>query len=475
MLGTHLRNANNTMEEWNEFYFGRKSERKKFINQKSISIAIIIFVVFYSVLFAFVLSLLDTTLWKDTGKYVSDLPGIMITTFITLITFLGVIAKWNKKTYITYSIDDIINKYSTIQKIRYMLILVVLSYIIYFVSPIIKNIGYTNVYISLRILIVFYFIIYLGILARIVWVFLDILFNNNIEHKMLDELYQEFWYSSIRKLKIEWETIEIEEILDYLFIKYNVASKKINFDKIKNISFDTNLDYNKKSYKKLRCRSTLLLCAFIFILSTLTSAQALINTPEYIVQYFVIEFMFIMIIFGISVKFLGLSTTFIGIVYDRKGYNIELSNFIIKNRYTSELKIFANDKYIRFIKCCKNLIALFRLSLESDQTMIVKKIFNCCLQHYDKKNFVLILMLMDYYWYIKMHNHLWDNKQFNQDTIEKYIPLAQAIISDIDRDIKDGKLNNNVFNEYISSLINYESRNNVFRSKAYLVTVSVKE
>lgn len=57
---------------------------------------------------------------RGMGKYVDEFPTVMLTTYITLITFLGIFIKWDNKKFIVCSVDKVVQKYGVYKILKIM-------------------------------------------------------------------------------------------------------------------------------------------------------------------------------------------------------------------------------------------------------------------------------------------------------------------------------------------------------------------
>jgi hypothetical protein len=434
----------------NTFYFGKRTERKSFRNIKKIRFGTIlsgIIITFFICLSNSAIANINEfrKIWNGTGTYVDALPSVMITTYITLITFLGIFSKWENKKFITYTINDIIDKYSIIEQLKKMSLLTGATYLFMFVSIIVKNIIMYELYFGIKSLILVYFIYYIWLFMRIIWIFIDLLMGTEIEHKMLDNLYREFWYNPLRKSENDWLDDVVKAQVEYLIENYIKYSKKLKYY---SISFDTNLRVGENSrFQELRKKSSFIVSIATSMIITISSSGTLLAHNEIIVPYIIVCLVYIFVVFVSGITLRGLATFFIGIVYDRKGYQIETKNGLIKRRYVCDFGIYESNKYFHYIKAIKNIIAFAYLAIHEDK----EETFNIIVQMCKKKvgsdeSLYIILLVLDYIYY---RSKKCTNQSITfENNAMKYCESAKSFIFDIERKIRNGTIQSKTVDRY---------------------------
>lgn len=449
-IGYSMRKKETSIGDTNTFYFGKRTEKKSFRNIKNIRVGTVI----YGIIISFIICLSNSVIasvngiekiWNGTGIYVEAIPAVMITTYITLITFLGIFSKWENKKCITYTIDDIIDKYSIIEQLKKMSLLTGATYLFLFVSIIVKNITIYELYFGIKSLVLVYFVYYIWLFMRIIWIFIDLLMGSKIEYKMLDNLYSEFRYKPLRKTENDWIDNVVMEQIEYLIENYIKYSKKIKYSRI---SFDTNFKVGKNSrFQELRIKSSLIVAIVTTIIITISSSGALLVHNEIILPYFKCCLVYIIVVFILGITLRGLSTFFIGIVYDRKGYQIETKSRLIKKRYVCDVGMYERNKYFHYIKATKNIIAFACLAIHENQEESFDIIVQICKNKIESdERIYIILLVLDYFYY--KNKNCFNNTIVIDKNAMKYCDSAKAFIFDIERKIKNGNIQSKVADRY---------------------------
>lgn len=417
------------------FYFGEHSERRPFRNIGNINIAKIVLGILFTIFVYFNNMLIAENvgirrMWKGMGGFVDGLPALMLTTYITLITFFGIFSKRDKGKYVSFTMDEIVEKYDIVGKLKRMSLLTVAVYIFFLISGILKNSNRYEIYFGVKSLILIYFFLYLFYFMRVIWLLIELLMTNKIEHKMLNNLYREFFFSSAKKLAKIYDEEDVREQIDYLLGRYIKSTKKVDLDNIEKIIFDTNFKrQDKERFERLKIRSTLYISIFVMVLCVYPNLSLLIGKNRF--QFIIVNIIGTLIFIFAGIKFEGISTVFVGIVYDRKGYQISYGK---KNRYVCDVGIFENNKYFEFVKTTKSLLAFAWLMLEADKDKEFFAVVNACKIVEKECNEVkMISIILAYIYYQKKEKYSNDiNLQLKNDSEKKYIQFAKAFILDID-------------------------------------------
>ncbi|HCL03603.1 MAG TPA: hypothetical protein DHW61_14545, partial [Lachnoclostridium phytofermentans] len=228
-----------------KYYWGRK---KEFINYSS-KWDIGDNSIFFSSLLASAMLLLTLSIfiyekgpniWEGTGVYINEIPSLLLNTFIGLFAIIGIAASVNKKHFITFGITDIFDYFKIREKIFRMLFLIVLSYIIYYLTAILHNLNSYEIYFGIKSLNILNFIWFFYYALKVIWITASVCVSNpNFELKVLDNLYQNFTYKWIRIDTENWNIEGTIYNLDYLLDKYLLKKESVKWKKIKSVRFDS--------------------------------------------------------------------------------------------------------------------------------------------------------------------------------------------------------------------------------------------
>ena len=446
----------------NEYYYGKKSEltyiKKEFpLLPLMFTIKITFFFIFVYSISSLIFNCFPKELFYNTGRYVDEIPNLMASIFISVITFYGIITVINKKYYITYSIVDIFYNYKIFEKTFKMFIFLIIVYICYFISPFFKNVMNSNIYFSFKIFIIFYFLWFLYLLVPILYLLLEILLSTSkMEFKMLDILYKNFYYKDFKKYSNikDWDEEGIYICLDYLLSKYINSYKYINYKSIKDIKFDSIHIQDKEELlsKKGSFLFTLFMFFFIFI----------INIDTINLKFFIFLVLLSFIIYLIFLKIKFFRNVMMIIIFDRCGYFFKIENKAkSKNKYTSQLQ-FRQSNMIKYILSIQNILALYKIALYKNEqyadfimNKILKYFNEKCKSEEEIKSASIIIIIMYYFEFERLNkkmNNMHDFKDILQNKVilaqsEKYFKyileesvekmFVNAILADIKREINE--------------------------------------
>lgn len=440
------------------FYFGRrlyrgKTERIKKLDWNYILSHWMFFILTFLVAFLIVLLSDWNILYGYIHNHVQFSLEVMVNSCISMILSLSIIKEWNKSSYLAFSIDDILRSYQVPETMFNLILIMFVSLISWMLPPMSEKNGINMEGLLAEFLIISIFVFYLYEFGRMVWIIFNTMLGTKTEEKMLNSLYRDLWYKKRKKVYGKWSKEGIEDNIDYLAEQYKRSCKKLYITKIE---FDTNLNRGMEPrYKKVRIKSAqkisliTFICLFIAILY-LTMCQ-IWSAP---ISMKIIASAISSAILSTAIYILG-RKTFFGeayaiLCYERSSYYLEVAKYKkSKIKFIPEAAISLPNKYIRYIRALKNLIAYFGIALENDKK--VKSVFKTVEEEYkNDKNFDIVIMIMDYFYFRKKKKHIVQLNIKNISAIKQ--DIAKAIIRDIERTIKDGKLSDDGFEMYIKDI-----------------------
>jgi hypothetical protein len=381
---------------------------------------------------------------------------------LTLVAFSGILWGRNKKTYLTFTIDDILRELHIPTKIKYMIIhLIIASIITVLASPICEIIVYKykeslisyHYYLySIKSVAFVAYLLFLWNFVSVLYKFSGILFENTIQYKMYDLLHRELRYNIRKKLTTKLTKNDIENTIDYLFYKFKKYDKKITQSRIINISYKS---FIKEAIEPKSSIKRLTIFHYIIsmtVLTFLSSVASFIDPPDNYIDL-LLSFLSIVILICTIIIDSEHSTNFLtSILFDNSGYHFVTRNLFRRNILSKEYKVFRKNKYDRFLISTKNILGLFILTLDSHDENSAEDIFNYFHKiSKDCNNKNGILIFMDYYWIKNNYSSsLFYNIPQETETNEKDIQLARALVYDINRKIVSGNLEEESFEKYIA-------------------------
>jgi hypothetical protein len=457
------------------FYWGNKGYVKYVPKKDSdgligfIGIYIIILVFGFIIskeIFNFLTEFGLNVIWEHKGIYINEIPYIMLSSFLSIIAILGIATAINKKQYITFNIYDILMKFKIQQKVIEMVIIISCSFIIYYVCAFLQNINDVKmVYYSLKMLILYSFILFIYLAFKCCLVIGNILFSNHgFELRALDNLYTNFWYKDIKIDTEKWDLSGVKYNLEYLLDKYYL--NKIT--KLKEVKFYTVQEENS-DLKFIYYISFILYYGFWFIGLLIFLFMLKIDTRSKITS--IIMFW---VVLSVIHKYKSLKLVLASILFDRCGYYFKFEN---------KLKYFCSDvalidfKCAKYIRYLKSILAFYRISLnkednEDAENLILRNIKKIDEVKKDDSYYILLYLIL----YIKYENNSniakWneeyisiikqnDNNSFLQTNSTVYQTI-NAVISDINRETKANdikELRNIVLYKFISDICEYKDLN----------------
>lgn len=454
MLG--LREINikdkSSIEHARRYYFGNKGRMRY---TRNVDYSTFFFDVFWK-LFVYLMLLLIIfnimlviyeslpNIWINTGKYIDELPQLMLNTFLGIFAIIGILTAINKKHFITFNIIDVLESYKIKEKIINMICLVGITYVIFYVSILMRNINIQNYYFSLKSLIFINFIFFLWIALRTCWISGSICTSNpRFELKVLDNLHKNFWYSNIKLDTDKWDMSGVEHITEYLILKYKKSLNRVSLDKVEKVSYVSTLDNIETSY--LQYRAVPIFYLFAFFSFSLLILLVQINS----INYLVITCVIMCLITCSIAPFRKFATI---IVYFKCGYLIK---YISKKQVYISSSPFLESRWSKYIQDIQNILAFYKISINKDENELIEQtlienIYSSVKLEDDHGILLFLLMYIKYEKNEDMQNVYEAYKSIIGDNIKKFIldkksisyKIMNAIISDINKDVKYNRNNN---------------------------------
>lgn len=385
-------------------------------------------------------------IWSETGKYIDEIPQLMINTFLGVFAVIGIATAINKKHFITFTIIDIFEIYKIKNKIFKIIILICSTYIIFYTSIIMKNMNIPKYYFSFKSLIFINFILFLYLALRICWIAGSICTSNpRFELKALNHLHENFWYTGIKIDTDKWDTNGVEYIMEYLLKNYKVALKKISLPELKKIKFVSALEEDEE-LKFLQYKAVIYYYLFVCIMFSFFSLSIQFHFSS-IVSIFIM--CIIMCIVTCSTHTLRIVAT--TIIYDRCGYAVKCNKKKLK--YKKPVP-FIMSKWMKYIHSIQNILAFYKMAVNktdinrAEHEEAEKTIINCITDSMQGKDDLgILLSLILYIKYEKVENISelddvyeelltggFDEIIMNREGITYQV--MDAIVSDINREVK---------------------------------------
>ncbi len=438
-----------SMNEVRRYYYGNKG-RIRYTKKYDYSMLIFdefwllygyIFILFSIYNLVLVIYVNIPNIWIGTGKYIDEIPQLMINTFLGVFAVIGIATAINKKHFITFTIIDIFASYKIRNKIFNMILLICSTNIIFYVSVIMKNMNIQKYYFSFKSLIFINFILFLYFALRTCWIAGSICTSNpRFELKGLNHLYENFWYTDIKMDTDKWDIAGVEHNMEYLLQSYKETLKKISLSKLENVKFVSILEVNDE-LKFLQYRAVIWYYSFFCFMFSFFSLSMQFHF-SLIISIFIICIIMCMVTY--SIRSLRIITTII--VYDRCGYVIQYDTGKLKYKRTISTPI---SKWMKYIHSIQNILAFYKIAInktenEEAEKAIIKYIMSN-MQGEDDLDILMALIL--YIKYEKVGNTSELNEMYkgiltkgfgkviiNREGIA--YQMMNAILSDINRDIK---------------------------------------
>lgn len=381
-----------------KFYYGRRTNRKDLCSSSSwaeIVFGIIMFcmaVINISALFTGILDYAQIAPNDKWDSFVSAIPGIMLTVLITLITCLGVFAKWVKTEYIVFELRDIFARLPIAEKLKRMSGCTGLVFMFQAADSI--NFKENGGLSFSQAAIVVCFFAYLFMLFPLIYHFIDILIGNRVEQLMLKNLYQNFSFKEIQKIDVNEDNKNYKMQIQFLLDEYIRLSHTKKIKSIKNIDFDTNLKQSQRN-KRLRRRSVMTAVTFLFFWLFLSGIY-LIMRNFYIDLCIYISICFVFIVQFVVVGLLnsGLSDVLIIILYGRAGYDISRGKSGRRHAYVGDY-VWRKNIFFCYVSTIKSLMA-YAVMVHGQQN--IQQFFEeeCKKRCQEDEDYKLIIELLNY-------------------------------------------------------------------------------
>lgn len=470
LLGHFMRKKKIKENELSKIYFYDRTKKKTFLNGGALDCSkIICFVTIDFVIAVFSVWIGEVGrvhgFWNDCGKYVENLPSIMMATTVTVVTFLGVIRAWNKRDCLIFDMGDILEDNKITEKIKYIMLLTIASYVALLFSACIKNIVPYSIFFMIKSQVMVLFICYMYFWVRIIWFTIEVFCGTSLEQKMLDKLYMVFNYSNIPEKNYDSTIDKITGHMEYLINGYYRYYKGCGLNGIGQIIFGTNLDLKQTRYKKVRFRSAFIILTIIGFLEIMFIFE---GSRDLWRKYLIIVVMQIVLIWIIFMKWIGMTNVFIEMIYGISGYEILYKYKCISLRYVSDTKFFEN-KVLKFLRNAKSIAAYFYICLKIEENK-AKEIERIIKNEYEKENTLgIVLLIIDYLYYIEKGGHIVEKNIFEK-VPDIYKKIAEAILMDIKGEAENENIKIPLYEKYLNDFISKEVTEEE-NKKTYIVTV----
>lgn len=317
--------------------------------------------------------------WNGMGEYVDELPSIAFNMWMSIIGLLVVFVTFTKKTWLTFSVYDIISKFDIKKVIGRMGVRIIFCNVIYFFKPFQLYLPY-SLYFAIRLLGVCAILWVMYDFIRLIILLIDSYFGDKMEKLFMESLYRELWKYPIRKTSSSegWKDENIiKKHVGYMRGEILRFSGKIKFNELKSIDFVTDFCAEKgeksERYKGIEREgfNAFLFSWLIYVLISVTmvwGAYSVDNNADIKSCIYFLAFTTLLTLgVGIFIRFipgLGYSfyLTFIFIICGRSGYELKFEkNGKARYKYVSEAPLFKN-KYTNFICSINNIIAFYMIA-----------------------------------------------------------------------------------------------------------------
>lgn len=464
ILGIYDKRREKDSEEEKEFYFGRKSVRFSLKEKKDFSLwEICPWAIVWCMVFLFCVAEASIeelrALFVGIGEKIDEFPGIMLSGF-GAITMLGVLVGLKKDTWVGLSIDTIAKEHNITRKFKIMLLLVLMSYGCLIASVVLKNSTiHSKWYLGIKGVMFSVFVCYLYLFVKLLWALVDIMIGEKIAENRLKTLYQELWYSSFKKVECNGR----EELVKVLMNQYLRTARRMSFKDMKyKISFDTNVRMIKgkeERYNRLKVWSSIIVGAvyllFFSAFVVLVNLQTILEQSDRLLVWFEIGGS-IVIFLVVNVLFFsfsdGVKALAVCMVYGRHGYRFENQKKKgMPSRYVREVPIIGRNKYYKFVRATKNIIAFFLIYLQSGHDEVAKMVMKECeekLKNSPKKysECFILLAVMDYLY--KREKRYFEYVDFTEVQLDYCYKVAEAFAIDVKSEYEGNRLKQNNFKKY---------------------------
>lgn len=418
-----------------DYYFGKNVEKRSNPLREETSVSdVILMIIICTPIIIFIFVIIYAifaieevrTVCEGVLLYINEFPGIMITTYITLVTFLGIFIKWDNKKFIVCELDQVVEEYGVYRNLKKMLLLVVGAYIFLILGGILSKEKVICYYI-IESIVLTSFIVYMKQFVNIIWFILDLLFGSTTEKRILDILYQIYQNTEIRPTRGKIDLHILENQINYLLDEHIKYAKKVNKKQTDKISFDTNIRLkNDKSnrFKILKRRSLIICSLFNGIFIALYEYENGWKLAIAIVAIYCVVLCFVTYICP------ELATVFVKILYGKRGYEIVLDKRIMNKRYVSEYGICKKGVWYKYINSIKNIVAFAEIvEKTNDRDILYQMIGHIQERCKEDEKLEIVLIIMDYRWNWKKKKNI--DVGLREVDKEKYGEFAKAFITDI--------------------------------------------
>lgn len=462
--------------EKKKFFFGREASNNPFIKQSKTSgikecVLGYLGRIFWFPLLAFFFVWLAPEIklvWEGTGKYLENYPSEILAALSTVLIIVSLI-EFRKQTWLIYDVTYILKKQKIIKNIRIILLVAVMAYLAQLICPVLYNIYGYRAYICARLFSMYNFAIFLILFIQNVWRILNVLFDNNIDCMIFDNLHELFGIENFRAREVHLDSIELDNIMEYLLEKYGEAAEAVKFDSMITLRYDTNLKPSSERYISLRKKAAFIIPFFIVIVTAMMILCIFENQVDIplctIIVGIVVEYLVFMSLgmyndgFGclfVSLCYGWVSYEFVYKPVDKKG---EKKNKKSKKKEESIAKIgghvalFGNKKRCQYVYAFKNILALYWIALQQEEVAMKEKIMSDMLKRMteDKETPGLhsLLIAMDYlgnYYELQV-----PNEKIEVTRGEKMTNIAQAFSLDVTKSILGDELDNEKYENYVKA------------------------
>lgn len=462
--------------EKKKFFFGREASNNPFIKQsKTSGIKECVFgylgrIFWFPILaFPIVWAAPEINLiWKGTGKYLENYPSEILAALSTVLIIVSLI-EFRKQTWLIYDVTYILKKQKIIKNIRIILLVAVMAYLAQIICPVLYNIYGYRAYICARLFSMYNFVIFLILFISNVWRILNVLFDNNIDCMIFDNLHELFGIENFRAREVHLDGIELDNIMEYLLEKYGEAAEAVKFDSMITLRYDTNLKPGSERYIALRKRAAFIIPVFIVIVIALMLLCIFENQADVPLGNILAG---VAMVYGLF-AFLGMRNDGFGCLFVSVCYGWVSYEFVYepvdnkgkkknkKSKKTDEsitkigghVALFGNKKRCQYVYAFKNVLALYWIALQQEEVAMKEKIMSDMLKKMtdDKETPGLhsLLIAMDYlgdYYKLRAPNEKIVVKQGS-----KMANIAQAFSLDVTKSILGDELDNEKYENYVKA------------------------
>ena len=332
-----------------DYYWSTKIRRKYFKkkNWDEISTFIYLYIVFLFVFCIISYTLFSVhSIWNNTGEFIDVILEIMLSSFLGVFAVVGITTTINKQHYISFNINDILERARIREKIVEMIILIGITFLLHFFCAFIQNIEYGTSFLILKSLILYNFVWFIYIMLYICWNVGDVIFSTTrFELKILDDLYKNYWYNEQPKSS-KWYDEGVRRDIEYLLDKYNKYLKKINLKKINKLAFNTTMHGKVEGFAFLEYGVVFYYCLLWYVL---------IMVLNFICKFDYSYINVFILIFGLYIYFKEIHRkTLMRVFLEKCGYFMTY-NFNKVYIHSVPFRRSNQGRYINYLKCILSL------------------------------------------------------------------------------------------------------------------------